>query len=155
MTYKLIHVILICAIVFSVSCSNKNPAIEKEIPSSLVNNPLSGSGKSNKEILPKFQFVETNHDFGVIIQGEKVSFTYRFKNVGNSALIISSATASCGCTVANYDKNPVGPGKDGKVEIIFDSNSKVGSQHKTVNILANTQPNLVTLNFTAEVVVPK
>ena len=155
MLNKLISSLLICLILVCSSCTNRESGDDKKISSNLVNNPLSGSKKAENGTLPKFKFDEINHDFGVIIQGEKVSYTYKYRNVGKSDLVISSASASCGCTVANYDKNPVPPGKDGKIEIVFDSNGKNGTQHKTVNILANTQPNLVTLSFNAEIVVPK
>jgi hypothetical protein len=151
---RIIIITLFCFFIFSISCSNDKNQKEKEIGADLVHNPISASGKSNTDILPKFKFSETNHDFGVIIQGEKVSYTYTFKNVGGSDLIITSASASCGCTVAHYDKNPIPPGKDGKIEIIFDSNGKTGMQHKAVSVMANTQPNQISLDFTAEIVVP-
>jgi len=157
MITKLKYILLLFIITFTFGCNNSenNNSSNEEISSDVVNNPLSANGKNNTGTLPKFQFSETNHDFGVIIQGEKVSYTYRFINAGGSDLLIASATASCGCTVANYDKNPIKPGKEGKIEIVFDSNSKIGIQHKAVSILANTQPNQVTLNFTAEVIIPK
>lgn len=156
MIYKqFLIVTFIFVLLFNIGCTNNKDKKNNEIPANIVNNPISATGKENTNILPKFKFNETNHDFGVIIQGEKVAFTYRFTNVGGSDLIIANTTASCGCTVANYDKNPIKPNKDGKIEVVFDSNSKIGMQHKTVNIMANTQPNNVTLSFTAEIVIPK
>jgi len=73
------------------------------------------------------------------------------KNTGNSDLIITKVEASCGCTVAKYSKEPVKPGEEGLIEVIFDTSGRNGMQHKTVTILANTQPNVTRLEFTAEI----
>lgn len=122
----------------------------------LIQNPLTADGSSaDTSMLPKFQWKEMIHDFGVIIQGERVSYTFTFKNVGKSNLIISSVHASCGCTVPKYDSNPIPPGKEGKIEVVFDSSGRSGLQNKTITVLANTQPSTVELHFTAEVIVPE
>ncbi|MBT8385319.1 MAG: DUF1573 domain-containing protein, partial [Bacteroidia bacterium] len=42
---------------------------------------------------------KTEHDFGVINEGEIVETTFSFKNTGKSELIITNAVGSCGCTV--------------------------------------------------------
>lgn len=143
----------ILIITFIYSCGSGN---NSEITPDLINNPVTASGKNNDtSILPKFQWYEQVHDFGVIIQGEKVSHSFRFKNTGKSNLIISTVHASCGCTVPKYDTQPIAPGKEGYIEIIFDSNGRSGSQNKTITVLANTQPNTVELHFTSEVIVPE
>ena len=128
---------------------------QNEVNSDLINNPLSANNSSDTSILPKFKWREEIYDFGVIIQGEKVSHTFVFKNVGKSNLIISSVYASCGCTVAKYDKKPIAPGEEGSIEVVFDSAGKNGIQNKTITVVANTQPNKVELHITAEVVQPE
>jgi hypothetical protein len=128
---------------------------QNEVNSDLINNPLSANNSSDTSILPKFKWREEVYDFGVIIQGEKVSHTFVFKNVGKSNLIISSVYASCGCTVAKYDKKPIAPGEEGSIEVVFDSVGRNGIQNKTITVVANTQPNKVELHITAEVVQPE
>jgi len=128
---------------------------QNEVNSDLINNPLSANNSSDTSILPKFKWREEVYDFGVIIQGEKVSHTFVFKNVGKSNLIISSVYASCGCTVAKYDKKPIAPGEEGSIEVVFDSAGRNGIQNKTITVVANTQPNKVELHITAEVVQPE
>src|SRR6187431_3345313 len=49
--------------------------------------------------LPVIQYEVEDHDFGTIMEGQKVSYTYKFKNTGDVALIIQNAQPSCGCTV--------------------------------------------------------
>ena len=38
------------------------------------------------------------HDFGKVEQGKPVTFEFVFKNTGTEPVIITDATASCGCT---------------------------------------------------------
>jgi hypothetical protein len=139
-----------------ISCSNGGEnAHGDSLTTDMVKNPITADGSSDTTELPRFQFTETNHDFGVIVEGEKVSYTYKFKNAGKSELIISAAKGSCGCTVPKYSTTPVPPGGSGEIEVIFDSSGRSGMQHKTVTVLANTQPNRIELTFTAEIVVPE
>lgn len=150
---KLVYIVitLIISVLFYACQSTDNTKVDTD----LIQNPLSAEGDADTSLLPKFQWKEINHDFGVVVQGERVSYTFTFKNIGKSNLIISAVHASCGCTVTNYDKEPIPPGKEGKVEVVFDSSGRSGLQNKTVTVLANTQPSTVKLHFTAEVVVPE
>ncbi len=142
---------VIVLILMLIGCETNN----KEISTNLVTNPLTANGTADTSLLPKFQWKEQVHDFGVVVAGEKVSYAFTFKNVGKSNLIISSVHASCGCTVTKYETKPVAPGEEGKIEVVFDSSGRNGIQNKTVTVVANTQPNRVELHFTAEVVQPE
>lgn len=124
----------------------------QEITSDAINNSNSASGKGDTTSFPKFSFVSTEHDFGKIVDGVKVSFKYKFTNVGGSPIIISSVKTSCGCTASNWTKEPVSPGESGVVELTFDSSNRLGPNQKTATVIANTQPNTLSLSFTAEVV---
>ncbi len=137
---------------FAISCSSSTE--ESGVNTDIVQNPNTANGTADTTNLPKFKFETLNYDFGVMVQGEKVSYTYKYKNIGGSDLIISNVKASCGCTVPKWNKEPLKPGAVGELELVFDSAGKRGIQHKTVTILANTQPNTVKLGFTAEVIVP-
>lgn len=134
------------------ACGGNEP---KEISTDLVSNPESASGNVSKEDLPVFEFEKETHDFGTITQGEKVSFTYKFKNTGKTDLIISSAKGSCGCTVPDYPKHPIEPGEEGKIDVVFDSEGKSGKQSKSVTIVANTYPNTKVLHLSGDIVAPK
>ena len=81
--------------------------------------------------------------------------TFRFKNVGQSNLIISSAQGSCGCTVPEWPKEPIAPGAEGKIEVTFNSTGKQGLQNKTVTLVANTIPNTKVIVIKGEVLAPK
>src|SRR5690242_19782167 len=115
--------LLLVSAAFIWSCNSHGN--KSGVDSSLVNNPASANGAADGK-LPKMAFGDTNHDFGVINQGEKVSYTFKFKNDGNADLIISSAVGSCGCTVPHYPKGTVAAGDTGTVDVTFDSSGKQG-----------------------------
>ena len=150
---KVYSILFILSLALLGACGSND---EKGVSTDLISNPITANGNNaDTSLLPKFQWKEQVHDFGVVIQGEKVSYTYTYTNCGKSTLVISSVNASCGCTVPKYDTEPILPGKSGKIEVIFDSSGRNGLQNKTLTVLANTQPNAVELHFTAEVVVPE
>ena len=93
---------------------------------------------SNKE--PIISFDKKTWDFGTITDGEVVEHTFRFTNTGTSDLVISSASASCGCTIPNWPKEPIAPGEKGEIKVEFNSNGKKDMVTKDINILANTNP---------------
>jgi len=88
---------------------------------------------------PVMTFEETEYDFGDIKQGDKVEHTFKFKNTGEADLLISSARASCGCTVPEYPKTAIKPGKTGDIRVKFNSEGKKGVVSKNVTITCNTE----------------
>lgn len=100
---------------------------------------------------PVMTFNKKEHDFGVINEGAKVETTFTFTNTGEADLIIANASGSCGCTVPEFPKEPIKPGKTGKMKVSFDSNGKPGMQQKSVNITANTASGKDVLTIKANV----
>jgi hypothetical protein len=104
--------------------------------------------------LPVMEFETTDHDFGTITEGQKVVYTYKFKNTGDAPLIVQEAKGSCGCTASDWSKAPIPVGGEGFVKAEFDSNGKPNIQNKTVTVTANTWPKQTVLKFKA-MVTPK
>ncbi len=100
-------------------------------------------------------FSETEFDYGIVDQGEKVQHTYKFTNTGNEPLIISNAKGSCGCTVPSWPKEPIPVGGTGEIDVVFDSKGKKGKQSKRVTITANTDPVQTFLTIKGEVTPPE
>ncbi len=90
-------------------------------------------------------------DFGEVAEGEEVCHTFRYRNTGEHGLLIKGADAGCTCTTVTYDRKPVAPGKEGKIEIVFNSRGRFGKQYKEITIFANVPEQKVTLSFTADV----
>ncbi|MCS6991784.1 MAG: DUF1573 domain-containing protein [Chitinophagales bacterium] len=105
------------------------------------------------EKLPRttVRFDATKHDFGEIVEGQKVRHSFTFTNTGQAPLVIQSAVGSCGCTVPTYSKEPIPPGGTGRIDVEFDSSGRVGKNSKTVTVSANTDPNPTVLFIQADV----
>lgn len=97
-------------------------------------------------------------DFGTIQDGEKVTHEFTFTNTGDEPLVISNARGSCGCTVPEWERNPVMPGETGSLTVEYDSTNKGGVGGKVdtkfVTITANTTPATHRLTVRANVVKP-
>jgi len=101
--------------------------------------------------LPRFNWEETTHNFGQVAHAQPVVHEFKFNNMGKSPLIISNVQGSCGCTVTEYTKEPVLPGKAGMVKAIFDAKA-LGSFNKSIRVTANVEGGAETLYIKGEVV---
>lgn len=143
--------VLITAIsILLASCANDNP--EQGLSANDVTNSASANGEE-KGRLPEIKFEEEEHDFGRITQGEKVSYAFKFKNIGKGNLIIASAAGSCGCTVPEFPKEPVLPGQEGKINVVFNSEGKSGIQEKTITVVTNCEPSTRVIRIKTDVIV--
>jgi Protein of unknown function (DUF1573) len=133
------------------ACTNQNSTVTEN---STDNQELATVASVDTANAPVFKFEKEVYDFGEIKEGEKVTYDFKFKNIGNSPLIISSATATCGCTIPEYPKEPVAPGAEGLIRVVFNSAGKAGMQNKIVSITANTVPSLTELNILGNVLAP-
>jgi hypothetical protein len=96
--------------------------------------------------------VET-FDFGKIKQNVPVTATFVVTNIGNEPLIIDQATPSCGCTVSDYTKAPVAPGKTGTIKATFNA-ADVGPIDKTITVKFAGIDDVKFLKFKGEVLAP-
>lgn len=143
--------ILIAAFIISF-CSCNNKENDGKVGSDIVNNTASANGKSNSD-KAEIKFEEEEFDFGKITQGEIVSHAFNFKNTGNSNLIISGASGSCGCTVPSWPKEPIRAGEENNINVVFNSEGKKGLQEKTVTIVTNCEPATRIIRIKTEIIV--
>ena len=97
------------------------------------------------------QMIDSTYNFGKIIEGDKVEYNFRFRNTGKNPLIITAATASCGCTVPEKPDEPIKPGETGFLKVVFNSKGKMGDIHKEVDVTSNAFPGFPKLILTGEV----
>jgi Protein of unknown function (DUF1573). len=65
---------------------------------------------------PAAQFTRTEHNFGSVRESlGAVTTEFEFTNIGDAPLIIQRVAASCGCTTPGYSREPILPGKKGKI----------------------------------------
>ena len=118
----------------------------------LVTSPKSATENSDKQAIITFE--KTEHEFGTLLQGEVVSYSFHFTNTGNVPLIISEVGSSCGCTVGDYPHEPIAPGKTGDIKVTYDSSGHHGFQSRTLTVMSNTIPAKTTLRIKGTVLTP-
>lgn len=101
------------------------------------------------------QIIDSAYNFGKVTDGELVEYSYRFKNSGNKPLVVTDASASCGCTVPEKPEKPILPGEMGFIKIVFNSKGRVGETHKTITVHSNAKPDFPILELKGEVVEKK
>jgi hypothetical protein len=121
------------------TAATTNNAVPSSNPIPAANEPAVPAGP-----ITSLEFEETEYDFGTIMEGEKVVYDYKFVNTGDEPLIIQNAKGSCGCTVPEWERDPIPPGGSSVIKVQFDSKNKGkvggGLQSKRVTITANTDP---------------
>jgi uncharacterized protein YbbK (DUF523 family) len=91
-------------------------------------------------------------DVGEIPQGTPKEIVFEFKNTGTSAVIITNVKPSCGCTAADYTKEPIAPGKVGYVKAIYNA-AAAGAFMKNITVTTNAEETPKSLSFKGIVVV--
>lgn len=146
----------LCPIFILFSCSSgeeKFQSADEVLKSDKINgskiyyNPVSADKPLKENEVSKLSFEKVEHDFGTIKEGEIVQHIFKFKNSGNSPLVITNASGNCGCTVPEWPKDPIAPGKSGEIKVSFNSKGKSGVEEKEVYVMANTIPNKTTLRI--------
>lgn len=101
----------------------------------------------------KIEFSEKSYDFGVIKEADgRVSHEFEFTNTGDAHLIIIEATATCGCTRPEYPKNPIAPGKKGKIKVTYNPAGRPGAIDRTITVKTNGNPKKVRLKLKGNVI---
>lgn len=139
---------------------NQEPAqTQQEAPQidpGTVNNPMTSEqpeADPNDPTLPVLSFEKDMYEFPQTIkEGEKVRYSFKFTNTGKSDLIISDATAPCGCTIPSYSKEPIAPGATGKIDVEYNSEGRGEGRHeKSVRVTSNSIPKVKELRIVVNV----
>ena len=94
----------------------------------------------------KIVFEDTVHDFGVIPAGKEQTYDFVFHNAGSEPLVIYQADALCHCEDAEYDKEPVKAGGEGKIRVTFHGEQgATGHFDRSVRVYSNGAKGAVTL----------
>ncbi len=125
------------------SCDIRNTKNKQDVQAAGSGQPFTDS--------TTVQMIDSVYNFGKVTDGEKVEYSYRFKNTGKHPLIVSSAVASCGCTVPEKPEEPIKPGETGFLKVVFNSTGRVGLVHKDVTVTSNAYPQFPMLQLTGEV----
>jgi len=156
-------VIHLIGIIFLIGCEVNHDELVStenhltEIPShfgnaGIIRFPISPEALIDTNLLGKIQFEKKSFDFGKVKSGTKVIHIFNFKNVGSTSLIINNANANCGCTVPQFPQEPILPGENGSIKVIFDTQGRIGFQTKKINVFANTYPSQNILELKGQII---
>ncbi len=136
---KILHLVLIVVLV---SCTKGNNSSEvmktQNIEQAKKKKQIEREKDKFQTKKTKIAFNEKVHDFGDIAYEDEVETTFKIKNVGEHALIIFKAEASCGCTIPEKPTKPISPGEEGDLKVAFKPN-KEGAVSKKVTLTTNTE----------------
>lgn len=94
---------------------------------------------------------KSDFNFGDLVQGETAEHIFVFKNTGNNPLILNNVLSTCGCTVPEWPDQPIQPGKEGNIKVVFNSSSKIGRQNKVITVRSNSKEGDYRLRISAMV----
>ena len=90
---------------------------------------------------PEITLGQDVFDFGTVsLSKDTLIASFYFKNTGSDTLVIENVRPSCGCTVADFSKNPILPGEGGVIILKY-SRTTEGPINKSATILSNAVAN--------------
>ena len=107
--------------------------------------------EENKDAKASIKWEKTSYDFGKIVKNTPASVEFEFKNESMVPLVINSVRPTCGCTVADYPKEPVQPGKKAKIIVNYNAKSP-GHFQKSVIVNSNASEGQTRLIIKGEVI---
>jgi hypothetical protein len=96
-------------------------------------------------------FKQEKHDFGTIKEGDVAVYNFEFTNTGKTPVVISNVQPSCGCTIPQWPKQPIQPGKTGTVTASYSSKGRVGNFNKTITVINNGEVSQIVLSIQGSV----
>lgn len=110
---------------------------------------LSGKSQTVDSTLV-INFESIVHDYGTIKQGSDGTHEFKFTNEGATPLILSNVRSSCGCTIPSWTKEPVAPGKEGAIKVVYNTKT-VGNFSKSITVNSNAKNAKVVLQIKGSV----
>lgn len=130
---KIIASILFVVVTFTFSCSQTTSAKEDE-----------------SVFGPGIEFAQTESESRVIEQGGNGVFEFEFTNTGTDPLILSNVRSSCGCTIPEWPREPINPGKSATIKAKYDT-KRLGQFSKSISVYSNATEAPIVLRIKGKV----
>jgi uncharacterized cupredoxin-like copper-binding protein len=118
--------------IFVTSNDKDNPEVTLTISCNIIK-PETKQSKNS----PQIYFPETQHNFGMVSEGNVVDYTFKFVNKGNSTLDIKEVKTTCGCTAALLSKNKIAPGEEGSLKVELNTANRLGKMSRNITVISN------------------
>lgn len=104
------------------------------------------------QTIQELTFKEENHDFGSIKEVDgPAEFQFNFTNTGSEPVTITNVRASCGCTTPAWTNEPVMPGGEGFIKVVYDPKNRPGPFHKTLTVTTTGKRSTIILRIQGKV----
>ncbi len=134
---KIVLSLLALGLVMGVNAqTKKKKPVKKKAKQEVASKKAEKVKIAKKDSLGNIKFNKTTHDFGKIPQGIPVTYTFKFANANPSAVTVTNARPSCGCTVPSWSKEPIPSGGTGTVTATFNA-AATGHFRKTITVTTN------------------
>ena len=102
---------------------------------------------------PEVNFNKSEHDYGSVKEEIEVALSeFEFTNTGKTPVVIQRVVTSCGCAAPSYTREPVLPGKSGKVKVAYNTIRRPGTFRKSVRVYTNVPDTVYTLTIKGNVI---
>lgn len=112
---------------------------------------LTATAFAQKKIAEVARFATETIDFGKIKQNVPQKGTFVVTNIGNEPLIIEQANPTCGCTISDYTKEPIAPGKTGVINATYNA-AAMGHFEKHLTVKFAGVADMKSITFVGDVV---
>lgn len=103
---------------------------------------------------PKFEYLKPAVDLGTLHAAnlDMIKLEIEFENKGDQPLIVSSVRGCCGTRIVSWTREPVLPGKKGKIEAHFRPAARAHMINRTITAISNDQSGQKVIKITGKVV---
>ena len=87
----------------------------------------------------RIEFKEKVKDYGDILYGDSVNYSFQITNTGKENLVISAVKTTCICTTVDFPTEAIAPGQSAELKVTFQSAKQEGTgrQRKTISVVSN------------------
>jgi hypothetical protein len=121
----------------------------KKEESNVYNGPVTGD--KGKMYFTTAEYSEVKYDFGKAREGDTIKHVFKLKNTGKEPLFIFKAVGSCECIWPVFSSDPLPPGKEQEITVVFATLGRKGKQVRSIYIDTNTDPAEMVLTVSGEV----
>ena len=101
---------------------------------------------AQKTVADVAKFAMETIDLGKVKQSVPATATFVITNISKEPLIIEQASPTCGCTIGDYTKEPIAPGKTGTITATFNAaNLNHFDKHLTVKFAGVDEVKSITI----------
>lgn len=137
MTVAIVSIYGIYAYQVNAAGNTESQVTQEEITKVELAETLVLEGDKEEEVKVA-QWNLTMHNFGDIPQNIPAKAAFELTNNSDEPFFIETAKGSCGCTVADYNKEPILPGETTVIEATYNA-KKVGQFNKTITVKLSGQ----------------